>query len=139
MIGRPSHRLLILFCCSVVAYITADLSPSHRTPPGLVALNLLFLGLPAWCIFEVGMAIQNHLRNHGTASKVRLEPSKWGEFFILLFAPKEYAEGLMGDLEEIFNRELATGMSRRRVLFRYWGRLFRAADAQVNPYPAAVK
>jgi hypothetical protein len=124
MIGRPIHRFAILLSCCIVAYII--LVPNHRISPNLVALNLLFLGLLAWLLFEASMRIRDHLHNHEAWEKVKSEPSKWGEIFILLFAPSKDAEGLMGDLEEIFNREFAHGMSRGRVRFRYWGRLLRS-------------
>jgi hypothetical protein len=89
------------------------------------------LGLPTWLLFEVGIAIYDYIRNHDAWAKVRPEPSRWGEFLILVCAQKKDSEVLMGDLAELHERELATGMSRRRVQARYWGRLLKSIIPEV--------
>jgi len=129
--NKRGLRLVILLSCCLLACVASYLDPYRSISPKIVALNLLFLGLPTWLSFEVIIGIYDHIRNHEAWEKVRPEPSKWGEFFILVFAQKKDAEALMGDLAELYDRELATGMSRRRVRARYWGRLVKSIFPEV--------
>jgi len=117
---RWFNRLASLLTCCLLAYLVSYLDPNRNTSPSKVALNLLFLGLPIWLCFEAGLRTYNRIRNHEAWEKVRPEPSKWGEFLILIFAQKKDAEALMGDLAEMYDREIKGGLSRRRAQFRYW-------------------
>lgn len=63
--------------------------------------------------------------------RVNSEPPSWGEFLILVFAQKRDSEGMIGDLAELFYRDLASGISLRRVRVRYWGRVVKSIGPQM--------
>ncbi|MFZ3326497.1 MAG: hypothetical protein WA231_11630 [Methylocella sp.] len=63
--------------------------------------------------------------------RVKCEPPSWGEFLILVFAQKRDSEGMIGDLAELFYRDLASGISLRRVRIRYWGRVLKSIGPQM--------
>jgi hypothetical protein len=63
-----------------------------------------------------------------------LEPPGLAEILLCIFAPITRAkdiDGLMGDFAERFARDSASGMSRRRAVCRYWGRVLRSVRPQI--------
>ena len=53
------------------------------------------------------------------------------ESLLCIFARAKDIEALMGDFEELFARDCASGMSRRRAVARYWARMLRSAGPQI--------
>jgi hypothetical protein len=53
------------------------------------------------------------------------------EFLLCIFARTKDIETLMGDFEELFERDCAAGMPRRRALTRYWARVIRSIGPQM--------
>lgn len=60
----------------------------------------------------------------------RRAPSGLAEFLLCIFARTKDLDALMGDEEERFARDCASGMSQRRAVFRYWARALRSVWPQ---------
>ena len=58
--------------------------------------------------------------------------SPWlAESLLCIFARAKDIEALMGDFEELFARDCASGMSQRRAVARYWARVLRSIGPQM--------
>ena len=53
------------------------------------------------------------------------------ESILCIFARSKDIDALMGDFEELFARDVATGMSSRRAVVRYWARVLRSIGPQI--------
>jgi hypothetical protein len=61
----------------------------------------------------------------------RREPPWLAESLLCIFARAKDIEALMGDFEELFARDCASGMSKRRASARYWARVLRSIGPQM--------
>lgn len=58
-------------------------------------------------------------------------PPQLAELLVCVFARAKDIDGLMGDLQERFERDSAAGMSQHRAKTRYWGRVARSLLPQM--------
>ena len=59
------------------------------------------------------------------------EPPWLAESLLCIFARAKDIDALMGDFEEHFERDCASGMLRRRAVARYWARVIRSIGPQL--------
>jgi hypothetical protein len=57
-------------------------------------------------------------------------PPRLAEFLLCIFARTKDIEALMGDFEELFERDCTSGTHRRAVI-RYWARVIRSVGPQM--------
>jgi hypothetical protein len=72
------------------------------------------------------------LRKQGrSSSSVRREPPWLAESLLCIFARAKDIDALMGDFEELFTRDCASGMPHGRAVARYWARVLRSLWPQM--------
>jgi hypothetical protein len=94
------------------------------TEPAITITGSIAITEPADTVGFVG--------HHGT-SYIR-EPPWLAEILLRIFARTACAkdiEALMGDFEELFERDCASAMSQRRAVGRYWARVIRSIGPQM--------
>jgi hypothetical protein len=60
------------------------------------------------------------------------------EVLLCIFARAKDREALMGDFEELFERDCASGMPRSRANARYWARVFNSVGPQICQFVKRV-
>jgi len=70
-------------------------------------------------------------RKRRISGNERREPPLLAESLLCIFARTKDIEALMGDFEERFARDCASGMSQRRAVFRYWSQVLRSIGPQM--------
>jgi hypothetical protein len=61
----------------------------------------------------------------------RRQPPWLAESLLCIFARAKDIDALMGDFEELFARDRASGMSEHRAVARYWARVLRSLWPQI--------
>jgi hypothetical protein len=79
----------------------------------------------------VGLVLGLRRWKRGSSSNGRREVPGLAEFLLCIFARAKDIEALMGDFEEYFERDCASGMSERRAVVRYWARVLRSLWPQI--------
>ena len=90
----------------------------------------LWTGLTILMIGPVWDLIGRQWRGRSSDNK-RQGPPWLAESLLCIFARTKDIDALMGDFEEIFARDCASGMSQRRAIARYWARVLRSIGPQM--------
>jgi len=121
--GGPGKLTLTLTATEPAVTITGSLSVTEE-PDTLTAAGTLI---------AAGTVIAAGDRNQ-TISPGLQEPPGLAESLLIIFARATRTkdiDALAGDLEERFNRDCASGMSRRRAARRYWAHVVRSIGPQM--------
>jgi hypothetical protein len=131
-------RMLSLAAFAVLALVVGTydedgmtLRPLHRTAvwgfgyipafPSVFWLGGLLLG----AIIVALIALQV-LRKRRPSGNQRRELPRTAEALLCIFARAKDIDALMGDFEELYARDTASGMSQSRAVVRYWARVLRS-------------
>ena len=96
----------------------------------IATLNWPLAGLGLVLAFAFALIIEFYLRRRLDGNN-RTEPPWLAESLLCIFARAKDIDALMGDLEELFARDCASGMSQRRAVARYWARVLRSIGPQI--------
>ena len=125
--GGPGK--LTLTATEPAVTITGSLSVTEEPDTLTAAGTLIAVGT----LIAAGTVIAAGDRNQ-TISPGLQEPPGLAESLLIIFARATRTkdiDALAGDLEERFNRDCASGMSRRRAARRYWAHVVRSIGPQM--------
>jgi hypothetical protein len=83
---------------------------------------LVFYSLGAGLLFS---------RRQGQVDRNGRSPPLLAETLLCVFARAKDIDALMGDFEELFDRDREAGMSQSRAKVRYWARVLRSTGPQM--------
>ncbi|MCA8895973.1 MAG: hypothetical protein KDJ20_07905 [Hyphomicrobiales bacterium] len=111
---------------STILLVMSDLGPAMPPRGGLdyyltlaVMFALIFASLSA------------SLKEIIESRPVTFEPPRWAEALVILAADRRHQEAFLQSLDELFERETASGMSCARARFRYAMRAFASVGGRL--------
>lgn len=99
-------------------------------------LVLLCMAASIWHVLRSFALLFQYTSNKNRKSASTVEPPRFAEFLVALLAKKRYRHGLLQNLDEDFQNDLAAGMTLRRAKRRYWAAALNSIGPQLW---AAVK
>jgi hypothetical protein len=100
----------------------------------IASLNWWLAGLSVIAVLASSATMTFLLKHRSLleiSGKDRREPPWLAESLLCIFARAKDIDALMGDFEELFARDRASGMSQRRAVARYWARVLRSLWPQI--------